>query len=181
METREEKEKAYFFLYVKVYQNLLYYVINFVGREDAEDIVADAFIKAWQAIENFTSLNTLKTFLYKSIKNAAINRQQQKGIRQKHNAVIARELSRQERVDSTTQRIYSNEIVRSVYEAISQLPPQSRHVLLLTIGGMDSREIAAALKMTRQNVLNIQSRSREKLRQKLTPLLEEVRKRPRSK
>jgi RNA polymerase sigma factor (sigma-70 family) len=48
------------------------------SREDAEEVVQDAFIKAFQALQGFRRTAKFATWLYRIVYNAAVSKQRQK-------------------------------------------------------------------------------------------------------
>ena len=59
--------------YIEKYQEKLYWFIRrlVVSHEDANDILQNVFIKAWQGIENFRGESKLQTWLYTIASNEA--------------------------------------------------------------------------------------------------------------
>ncbi len=64
-----------FNLIVKKYQEALYWHIRrlVVSHDDANDIVQEVFIKAWQALHNFRRDSALYTWLYRIATNEALS------------------------------------------------------------------------------------------------------------
>lgn len=70
---------AYSYL-VDKHKNMAFSVaLRIVGnREDAEEIVQDAFVKAYQNMENFRNKSKFSTWLYRIVFNAAVSRTRKK-------------------------------------------------------------------------------------------------------
>ncbi|MBX7224599.1 MAG: sigma-70 family RNA polymerase sigma factor [Chitinophagales bacterium] len=70
-----EQKKKGFSLLVKKYQKPLYWHIRRMvsQHEDANDVIQNTFLKAWQGLDNFRSDAQLYTWLYRIATNESIN------------------------------------------------------------------------------------------------------------
>lgn len=58
----------------QLYLPLGMYAMRIVGNaDDAEDIVENAFIKAWQVVESGSAVANFKSFIYASVRNECIS------------------------------------------------------------------------------------------------------------
>lgn len=62
-------------LFDKSYAGLVFYSFKIVGdRQDAEDIVQDAFVNYWNQKKAVSEeVNAIKSFLYNTVRNASFN------------------------------------------------------------------------------------------------------------
>ena len=69
---RDAKALAYIF---KIHRKpLVYFAEKILGiREEAEDIVADSFMKLWSKHTDFESFSQIKSFLYVVTRNSCLN------------------------------------------------------------------------------------------------------------
>lgn len=68
-ESQAEKQ-----VYQQFFKPLCLFSERITGQlEAAEDIVAESFIKAWGRRQDFTTVDNLKAFLYRVVRNASIN------------------------------------------------------------------------------------------------------------
>lgn len=122
-----------------------------VGPVDAEDVVMDSFLKAWQALPRFGGRSSLQTWLYRIAHNCAVDFLRARE-RRKEQAPAFRETAEdalarlpdpdQERPDEV---LAGDETARAVAEALGRLPPEHRTTLELRYtDGLDYSEIAAA-------------------------------------
>jgi RNA polymerase sigma-70 factor (ECF subfamily) len=66
--------KAFAFIFRLHRKPLVYFAEKILGiREEAEDIVADSFMKLWAKHADFDSLPEIKSFLYITTRNACLN------------------------------------------------------------------------------------------------------------
>jgi RNA polymerase sigma-70 factor (ECF subfamily) len=115
----------------------------------AEDLVQEAFIRLWEKSEDFNNEYAVKSFLYTTVKNSCLNHLEHKKVKRKHI-----EITRQQSLDSTeiTNLLIEEETHRLIYNAINELPPQCRNVLLLSINGLKNNEIAEELSISANTV-----------------------------
>lgn len=151
------------------YKTLCYYA-NIVTKdmEVAEDVVQDVFVKCWSAIQNEKLEIQQEHYLYRSVKNAALNYIKAKNIRQ--NYANAQEAGHtEESIDSDT--LVATETRERIMEAIDQLPPQCRKVLILCVLEDKSyKEAAAALGISVNTVKSQMSKAFSILRPRLKDL-----------
>ena len=61
-------------LFRKYYDNLCWFAYSIIkDRDSAEEVVSDVFIKLWEKREEITIQTSLKSYLYKSVKNLSLN------------------------------------------------------------------------------------------------------------
>src|SRR5882724_3972264 len=61
-------------IYNSHYASLYYFAKSFVNeRQDAEDIVAESFIKFWRLRENFDNPQSIKAFLFITTRNRCLD------------------------------------------------------------------------------------------------------------
>ena len=70
-----ESRNYAFNLLVRKYQQKIYWHIRkmVIDHDDADDLVQETFIKAWQALDNFRGDAQLYTWLYRIAVNKALN------------------------------------------------------------------------------------------------------------
>jgi RNA polymerase sigma-70 factor (ECF subfamily) len=119
----------------------------------SEDIVSECFIQAFKRKEDFPSIAHLKSFLYTSARNAALNHLK---AQKRHGDVHLSLEKAAERLDMDVERAYiKTEVMQLIFSEIEKLPPRCRDVVRLAIvDGKNAREIAEELNMAYQTVLN---------------------------
>ena len=71
---RSGDEKGFNFFYREYYNTLCYHSFQIIKDEqEANGIVAEAFIKLWERHSQFDNLASIRSFLYKATKNASLN------------------------------------------------------------------------------------------------------------
>lgn len=145
---------------------LCYYVRSVVTNQSAaEDIVSDVFITCWKDHRTFDSEDHARFFLYRAVRNAAIN----------HLKIVQRTVNKHESAsniygvteESHQEQYIRSEVLRDIYGRIELLPAQERTVLFLTLReGKKLEEVADELGLSLQTVKNYKSRAIKRLRMK---------------
>jgi RNA polymerase sigma factor (sigma-70 family) len=157
-ECRKGSIKAQFLLYKqysKAMYNLAYRMMN--NREDAEDVLQEAFLECFRNINSFRFESTFGAWLKSILINRCINQLRKKKIdleyMENFPAVIQEE--EQEPAYDTTR----------IYKSIEQLPDGYRIILTLyLLEGYDHTEIAQILSISESTSKSQYSRAKDKLR-----------------
>jgi RNA polymerase sigma factor (sigma-70 family) len=128
----QQTREAAFSDLVRSFQQMLYYHIRrMVGdHDDADDVLQNAFIKAWRYIDKFRGDSSLKTWLYRIATNEAITHINQKkrlatlDINDLTGADIAQNSTQSNPTDTES-------IEKKLQTAIQTLPDKQRAVFLL--------------------------------------------------
>lgn len=141
-------------VYERFMRPLCYFTDQMVENTMAsEDIVSECFIQAFKRKEDFPSIAHLKSFLYTSARNAALNHLKA----QKRHGDVHHSLEKAaERLDTDVEKAYIKaEVMQLIFSEVEKLPPRCRDVVrLAVIDGKSAQEIATELNMAYQTVLN---------------------------
>lgn len=133
-------------------------VVNDV--EDAEDVVQEAFTKAWRKIEAGIEVGNFKAYMYMAVRNEAIS-----FLRTRHEQVSIDTVPEPE-----AEVIDTSERDAALWKAIDALPERCREVFLMSKrDGMKNVEIAAELGISEKTVKNQLTKAFERLRGALEP------------
>jgi RNA polymerase sigma factor (sigma-70 family) len=141
--------------YSKAMYNLAYRILN--NREDAEDILQEAFVECFRNINSFRFESTFGAWLKKIVVNKCINHIKKKKI----------ELTLCETLPTTIYEeeeeiVYDN---KRIFNSIEMLPDGYRIILTLyLIEGYDHSEISQILGISESTSKSQYSRAKEKLR-----------------
>jgi RNA polymerase sigma-70 factor, ECF subfamily len=168
-------DSAAFGALVRRYQDrLLSAVVHVSGsRDEAEDVVQEAFVQAYLKLTSFAGGSSLYTWLYRIAFNTAISRWRKRrgGLEQ------ARDLGGSEPTDETEpaeDRLLRKERAAVVQRALAQLPDDFRTVLVLReMEGCDYDTIAQILDLPIGTVRSRLHRARLQLKIELTAVLED--------
>jgi RNA polymerase sigma-70 factor (ECF subfamily) len=119
------------------------------SRSDAEDIVQDAFVRAWREAPSFDrSRGSAATWLATLTRNRAIDVLRARGRKRKYDAslVVESEAHGPSAGESPEAQVAQSQRALAVREAIAQLSAEQRQALELAyFGGLSHSEIAEAL------------------------------------
>ena len=133
----------------------------------SEDFVQEIFISLWDHRKNFDDLLSLKSFLYKSVRNKCLNFIKHQNIVNKHQEVQLKDL---ENDAVFFDHMIEEETHRLLYDAINELPPSCKKILLLSISGLTNPEIAEDLNISINTVKTQKAIAYKQLRLKLKEL-----------
>jgi RNA polymerase sigma factor (sigma-70 family) len=157
-ECRKGNRKAQFSLYnqySKAMFNVAHRILN--NREDAEDILQEAFVECFRNINTFRFESTFGAWLKKIIVNKCINQLRKKKI----------DLTLCETLPATVYEV-EEEITYDtgkIFKGIEMLPDGYRVILTLyLIEGYDHSEISQILEISESTSKSQYSRAKEKLR-----------------
>ena len=131
--------------------------------EAADDVVQEGFIRLWQQRGEFEYLYQVKSFLYTSARNSALNELEHKKVVSSYASKL---LEKKEDVFFRDQ-VIEEETYRILVSAIGKLPEQTRKVMLLALEGNDNKEIAACLNIADGTVHSLKKIAYKRLREEL--------------
>jgi RNA polymerase sigma-70 factor, ECF subfamily len=143
-------------IYAEFQPKVLRYLSGIVGRDEAEDVAQNVFLKVHAGLPDFRGEAALSTWIYRIATNAALDRLRSASFRQAACGSDATEVSSREdalteapgespepRADSVIIRTEMNECIRAYVDA---LPAKYRMVLTLSdYEGFKDRDIAEIL------------------------------------
>jgi RNA polymerase sigma-70 factor (ECF subfamily) len=131
VELKAGNAKVYEMLFRQFYGLLCQYAYSILHNYDeAEDIVQKMFCKLWEQREKMEIHTSMKSYLYKMVHNACLNKIKQWQLQAEHHEIIA--------YDSVTatnyaeQRLDEKELSSQIDAAIACLPERCRQVFLLS-------------------------------------------------
>lgn len=148
---------SYFEQYGK---SLLFFAYNIVSNEDiAEEVVQDAYIKLWNTRTRIENNSHLKSFLYKTVRNACIDHLRSSKIRTWNETVELDDNMTLSDNDMLAHMIHA-ETLRLVYQEVKKLSPTQQRVFHMTyIDGLSTEEICLQLDMTPNAVFIARSKA----------------------
>jgi RNA polymerase sigma-70 factor (ECF subfamily) len=128
-----------------------YLAIVTQSKEAAEEIVQEAFVKAWQQRTGLPALQSFRSWLFIISRNQAYNLLRNQARRAvKHQEWIKHQELYEEDSYSKPDPAF---LIRLVEEAVAQLPPQQQKAWLLSRSqGMKHAQIAEEMQLSRETV-----------------------------
>lgn len=150
-------------------QKLLVYImrISNVGREEAEDILQDSFLKAYRNLNDFDTTLKLSSWLYRITHNQVISAYRKRNVRAHGHAVdiddtilerIASDIDTGREVDIVLLR-------RNIEDIIGDIPEKYRQVLVLRFfEDLSYQEISDVLRKPMGTVATLVTRAKEQFK-----------------
>ncbi len=174
--TRRGDSAAFGSLVRKYQDRLLTALFQVSGsRDEAEDVVQEAFVAAYLKLGSFAGGSSFYTWLYRIAFNTAISRRRKR--RGESSVEHTRDLTGSEPLDdqeAAEDRLLRQERAGQVRRALAQLPAEFRTVLVLReMEGCDYDTIAQILDLPVGTVRSRLHRARLQLKTQLTAVLED--------
>jgi RNA polymerase sigma-70 factor (ECF subfamily) len=170
-------DSAAFGCLVRKYQDRLLTALFQVSgsRDEAEDVVQEAFVAAYLKLSSFAGGSSFYTWLYRIAFNTAISRRRKR--RGESSVEHTRDLTGSEPLDdqeAAEDRLLRQERAGQVQRALAQLPAEFRMVLVLReMEGCDYDTIAQVLDLPVGTVRSRLHRARLQLKVQLTTVLDD--------
>ena len=164
--------KAYEKIFGHYYSDLCRFVLVYVkDKTIAEEIVQEVFITIWEKRKKLNIQHSLKSYLYSSVKNRALNYLRDNKPHHFADLQIARD---NEDVSEINYLEY-NELSKLIEESINSLPEKCKEIFLLSREeNLSNPEIAARLDLSVKTVKNQMGIALQKIRTHLQPYFEKV-------
>lgn len=156
-----DKDDEFRSLFDDFYIPLCLFANQYVESEDiASDIVQDCFLKLWQIRSDFFYLHQVKSFLYTSVKNKALNvLEHEKVVQEYEQKFIERN-----KESFFQDHLIEEETYRILSDAIDKLPLQTKAIMKLALEGKNNPEIAETLGISTETVKTLKKGAYRKLR-----------------
>jgi RNA polymerase sigma-70 factor (ECF subfamily) len=161
---QQGEENGFQYFFNKYYASLCHYAHEITSNQPvAEEIASDAFIKLWERRERFFMENTLRSFLYTVVRNAAFNYVKSVG---KVSTAAIDDLQIADGHPNYFTSLVTTETYRQLHQAIEKLPKVCRKVItMFYIQGMSYEQIAQELQISLANIRNQKARGIKLLRE----------------
>jgi RNA polymerase sigma-70 factor (ECF subfamily) len=152
------------------YSNLCAYANNFLKDVDAsEEVVQEVLFKLWTNRESIVITSSIKSYLFRAVRNASLNVLKHVDIREDYKA--HNEYVMQDELSSEDEMIVS-ELDQKIRETIDLLPIERKKVFILSrYDGLKYKEIAEKLNISVSTVENQMVKALKFLRTELKDYL----------
>lgn len=159
-------DNAFEDVFRKYFPVLLPFVERHVGdRELAKDLIQDVFFKLYENFPNFSSDISIKSWLYTSSRNAALDYLRHLKVQDNNKVLMAESMMYAADVDE----VIDEELAQKINEAIDSLPPQCCQIVRMhIIDGKKYTEISAELGVSMNTIKTQIFRGYKKLRELLS-------------
>jgi RNA polymerase sigma-70 factor (ECF subfamily) len=158
-------------IYRQYYSPLCFYCLRYVDdMEEAKEIVQSLFLKIWIRREDLVISTSINSYLYKAVRNYALNHLTQQKIRQKY--IIDREHLPKYVGQNGHAKMEEEELRKIIKKAILDLPEKRRKIFELSrFEEMKYHQIAEHLAISVKTVEAQMSKSLKHLRTALKEFL----------
>lgn len=129
-----------------------------------EDMIQEVFVNFWENRQNFENINSIKAFLYTSVRNKCLNHIKHQVVRQKSEKDLQQELESEQFFNNS---VLEEEIFNQLYNEIKNLPGSAQKIMLLALNGLKNPEIADELQISINTVKTQKKIAYNKLKNKL--------------
>jgi len=157
--------EAFEIIYKRNFISVYYFAKRFVAdKQAAEDITTETFLKLWERLRNFNNLQSIRSFLFTSVKNACINYNRSDKRANARNEEF-NYLSSVANDDEPADEDITGKVYQYIFDEIEKLPAQLKKVFKMAyLEGMSNEAIAQALDINNQSVRNHKARALKVLR-----------------
>lgn len=165
--------EAFQTLFNALYKDLVSYSHRFTQQQIiSEEIVQEIFISLWERRRKIEIKSSLKSYLYRAVKNRTINYIKNQLPKDQVTSDINDDVVLFEQPEEATEQI---ELSTAINHAISQLPEKCRIIFLLSrSNGLSHKEIAEELDLSTKTVENQIGIALKKLKISLKPYLNSI-------
>ncbi len=165
-EISNSNEKAFEKLFHRYYGHLCLFASRIIQNDNAaEEIVQDFFVKLWEKRKQFSIETSVKSYLFRSIKNLCLNFIQHNKTKLRYAQSILAEVSNNQTDDDSFTEI---NLAEKIEESIQSLPTKRREIFRLSREeGLKYREIAEKLNISIKTVETQMGLAIKTLRDKL--------------
>ena len=133
-------------------------------RAEAEDIVQETMIRVWNKRNEWNELESVEAYCLTVARNLAIDRSEKKD---SQTVELTTEVEQTPDASSPYDRLVNKERLKLVHRLVGELPEKQRLIMQLRdVEGKSYKEIAAALRLTEEQVKVNLFRARQKVKQK---------------
>jgi len=168
---KEGDETAFEMMFKRHYEGLCNYAYTFLrDRDEAEEVVQSTFISVWEKKQNINIETSLKSYLFRAVRNSCLNAIKHAKIKKKHAEDVVG--SAESSHDAVSQGIISIELDQKIGEAMMALPEQCRLIFKLSrFEELKYAEIAEQLNISIKTVENQIGKALKIMREQLKEYL----------
>lgn len=162
--------EAYEELFFEYYSKLCGFAFRILKSDElAKDCVQEVFLKIWRNRKDWVINYSLRVYLYKSVRNQALNKIEKQKTRRDYTRQYYEEGIR-DIIAERPSRNRDRELVDQIWQLAESLPKRRRTVFELhKKNGLSYKEIAKIMGITRKTVENHMGRALQEIRNKLNP------------
>lgn len=143
-------KKAFNTFFLRYYPVLCAYATQFVGMNDAEEIIQDLMVGIWERRKDIVVDSSLNGYLFRAVKNKCFNHLEKLRVHEQVHLLIAGNM--QMKFEDPDFYVVE-ELTQKIEEALGRLPETYREAFVMNrIDGKTYNEIAAELSISAKTV-----------------------------
>jgi RNA polymerase sigma-70 factor (family 1) len=168
---QEGREDAFEMIFKAYYQPLCRYAYTFLNDTDeAEEIVQTSFVAIWDKRTQVEIQTSLKSYLYRTVRNNCLNAIKHNKVRQQH--ALYTQAGGEPTNESVTESVEGSELEQKIQLALQTLPEQCRLIFQLSrFEELKYQEIADQLELSVKTVENQMGKALRLMREQLKDYL----------
>jgi RNA polymerase sigma-70 factor (ECF subfamily) len=159
-------------IYDEFYEKVSHYLERLIGKNEAEDLTQEVFLKINKGLAGFEGKSSISTWIYRIATNAALDRVKSRSHREDSKTVALEEASNdtenvcaEEESLSAEREAIRNEMNECIREFVGKLPTDYRTVIVLSeIKDLKNQEVADILGLSLDAVKIRLHRARARLK-----------------
>ncbi len=156
-------------LYNDMYSGLKYFASQLLTSEaEADDIIQEVWIKLWTKQPVFDHLSQLKSYVYQSVRNAALNHLRDTQ-RQQH---VLQNIPQESVEQDISEKIIEAEVYAIINKTFTQVSESAKRVYIAKLNGKKYKEIAEEFDISVNTVKKHINNVNKFLKEHVKPLLE---------
>lgn len=154
------------FLFKKFYLSLVDYAMHFTGNtQEAEDVVAETYLKLLKKTTSFAGLQQIKNFLFLTVRNACIDHLRELKVNQKYQREATYLSNASNGGESYDYHRMDTEVLQIIAEEIDRLPQRAKEIFSLIFFQKKSlKEVAEMMDVHVNTIKYEKTKALEKLR-----------------
>lgn len=122
------------------------------GWDEAEDMAQDVFVRLWQAREQWEPGGSVRTFLYRSARNLAVDRARHREVQARSVLPLERGVRR---TATPVENVIRGELQDDFERALSDMAPRRREAFVLVrLQGLSLREAGEVMELMPRTIAN---------------------------
>ena len=160
-------------LFRRLYPQLCAFANKFLqDLDESEEVVQEVFYKIWKNRSNLDENQSIKSYLFTSVKNSCFSFLEHNKVKDKYAAILALTYSEVKTSSQVHENYIANELEKDFSVALEKLPPDCRRIFELSrFEGLKYHEIAERLNISIKTVETQMSRALGKIRVQLKDYL----------
>lgn len=151
-ELKNRNRNVFNHIFITYYSSLCAFANKYLNsKELSEDIVQDFFVSFWMEGSRLEIKNSLKAYLFTSIRNRCFDWHKHRNSTEKYRKFILSGVN--ESGSDEEEMITESELRMAVYNALQKCSPRSREIFTLSrIDGLSNQQIADQLGLSKRTV-----------------------------